>query len=107
MTATERWLARLNRPVSADGLALFRALFGVLMAISVLRFAGKGWIDQLYLEPDFHFRYLGFEWVKPWPKPYLYAHFALIGVSALTLGLGLFTRTSALIFFLSFTYVEL
>jgi vitamin K-dependent gamma-carboxylase len=107
MTATERWLSRLNRPVSADGLALFRALFGVLMAISVLRFTGKGWIDQLYLEPDFHFSYLGFEWVKPWPKPYLYAHFALIGVSALTLGLGLFTRTSALIFFLSFTYVEL
>jgi vitamin K-dependent gamma-carboxylase len=107
MTATERWLSRLNRPVSAGGLATFRALFGVLMAISTLRFAGKGWIDQLYLEPDFHFSYLGFEWVKPWPKPYLYAHFALIGVSALTLGLGLFTRASALVFFLSFTYVEL
>lgn len=107
MTATERVLARLNRPVSADGLACFRALFGALMLISVLRFAGKGWIAELYLEPDFHFSYLGFDWVKPWPPPYLYAHFALMGLSALTLALGLFTRASALTFFVTFTYVEL
>jgi hypothetical protein len=28
-------------------------------------FASFGWIKKLYIDPQFHFTYYGFEWVKP------------------------------------------
>jgi vitamin K-dependent gamma-carboxylase len=99
--------ARLNRPVPALGLAAFRALFGALMFVSVVRFAARGWIDELLVAPAFHFTYLGFDWVKPLPAPFMHAAFALMGVSALAVCVGAFTRLSALVFFITFTYAEL
>src|SRR5688500_18895254 len=99
--------ARLNRPVPALGLAAFRALFGALMFVSVVRFAAKGWIDELLVAPAFHFTYLGFDWLQPLPAPFMHAVFALMGVSALAVCVGAFTRLSALVFFLTFTYAEL
>jgi vitamin K-dependent gamma-carboxylase len=91
----------------AAGLAVFRALFGALMLMSVVRFVARGWVRELYLEPAFHFTYWGFDWVKPWPGWGMYVHFALMGLGALGICLGAFTRLSALIFFLTFTYAEL
>ena len=46
-------------------LALYRIGFGILIMFSLARFALNGWIETLYLEPDFHFSYYGFSWVKP------------------------------------------
>lgn len=100
-------LLRLNRRVPAHGLAAFRALFGLLMLFSVLRFAARGWIETLLIAPGFHFTYLGFEWVRPLPAPFMYALFALMGTAALALALGAFTRLAAFVFFLTFTYAEL
>lgn len=109
MTATERpgWLAGLDEPVDALGLAFFRIAFGVLMLAAVVRFVAYGWVHDLYIAPPFHFTYLGFDWVKPWPGSGLYFHFALMGLAALGIALGAFTRLSALVFFLTFTYAEL
>ncbi len=102
MTATE-----LDRPVDGAGLAVFRIAFGALMLAAVIRFVARGWVGELYLSPPFHFTYLGFDWVAPWPGKLLYAHFALMGLAALGLCLGAFTRLCALVFALTFTYAEL
>jgi vitamin K-dependent gamma-carboxylase len=102
MTATDP-----NRAVDGAGLAAFRFGFGALMVVSTLRFVANGWIESLYLAPGYHFTYLGFDWVKPWPGWGMYFHYALMGGAALTLCIGLFTRLSALVFFLTFTYAEL
>ena len=90
----------------AAPLAVFRVLFGVMMVFSILRFWGNGWIEKLYLEPSFHFSYYGFEWVKPLGI-YTYLVFAVCGVAALFIALGYRYRLSVLVFFLSFTYIEL
>ncbi len=109
MTATERSgsLAHWNEPVDAAGLALFRIAFGVLMLGAVVRFVSYGWVNELYLAPSFHFTYLGFDWVKPWPGSALYFHFGLMGVAALGIATGAYTRLSAFVFFVTFTYAEL
>lgn len=107
MTATERALAALGRPLPAHGLALFRALFGALMLVSVVRFAALGWIDQLILSPSFHFTYLGFDWVRPLSPTLTHLGFGVMGLAALGLCLGAFTRLSALVFGVTFTYAEL
>ena len=71
------------------------------------RFWAYGWIDELYVQPPFHFTYFGFAWVRPWPPSGMYVHFAVMGLAAAGLCLGLASRLSAFVFFLTFTYAEL
>ena len=77
------------------------------MVCAVVRFAAMGWIDELYAAPSYHFTYLGFDWVRPWPRWGLYAHFTLMGLTALGLLLGYRTRTMAAAFVALFGYAEL
>ena len=106
-TTLRRLLERLNAPCDGAGLGAFRVLLGALLCLSVGRFWAYGWIEQLYLEPSFHFTYLGFDWVRPWPAWGMYAHFALMAAAAVAVCVGFFSRASALIFCLTFTYAEL
>jgi hypothetical protein len=97
----------LFQPVSPLPLVIFRIGFGVLMCLSTIRFWLKGWIRELYIEPKFYFTYYGFEWVKPLPAYGMYVLFFVVGVSALLIAVGFFYRLAAIIFFTSFTYIEL
>jgi hypothetical protein len=90
----------------AAPLAVFRIFFGLLMLWSLIRFWALGWIDKLYLQPQFHFSFYGFEWVKPMGI-YTYALFALCSLAAILVALGLWYRWAMAVFFLSFTYIEL
>ena len=100
-------LARLNAPRDPAGLAMFRILFGAVMMFSVLRFWVRGWIETLYLGPDYHFKYFGFEWVEV-PAPWaLYLLFVVMLLAAFGIMIGWRARICALIFAAVFTYVEL
>ena len=57
--------ARVAAPVDIASLALFRVLFGILMASATIRFLAKGWVREFYIEPSFHFAYAGLEWIRP------------------------------------------
>ena len=87
-------------------LALYRIGFGILIMFSLARFALNGWIESLYIEPDFHFSYYGFSWVKPLGI-YTYLIFLICFASALFVTIGYKYRYSIVILFLSFTYIEL
>ncbi len=76
------------------------------MLWSIVRFAVNGWISKLYIEPQFFFSYYGFEWVQPLGE-WTYIIFAVCGLSALFVAIGFKYRISIVIFFLSFTYIEL
>lgn len=104
---SKTWLARLNRPADAAGLAAFRIAFGALMLFAVIRFVARGWVEELYLVPSFHFSYHGFEWIRPWPAWGMALHFAVMGLAAVGILLGAWTRVCAAVFFLTFTYAEL
>lgn len=97
----------LNAPKDASSLAAFRVLFGLLMAGSIARYFANGWIDRFYVGRRFHFTYFGFEWVGPLPETWMYVLFAVMGVAALCIALGLLYRAAAIIFFALFTYVHL
>jgi hypothetical protein len=90
----------------AAPLAAFRVFFGIMMFSSILRFWSFGWIDKLYLQPQFHFSFYGFEWVKPLGV-YTYLIFFICALSAILIALGLWYRLAISIFWLSFTYIEL
>ena len=105
-TKSFSWSNWLNQERSIAPLLIFRFAFGLIMSISMLRFWLNGWIEKLYIEPNFHFSYLGFEWVKPWGE-WTYLLFLICGLSALGIALGWKYRFSATLFFSSFTYIEL
>lgn len=87
-------------------LAFFRLAFGLLMLLSLIRFMSYGWIQKFYIDPIFHFTYYGFEWIKPHGN-YTYLLFFVATISALFVAIGYKYRLSILLFFLSFTYIEL
>lgn len=95
-----------QQTISSAPLAVFRIAFGLMMLGGIIRFWAKGWIEELYIKPTFFFSYYGFEWVKPLGN-YTYLLFAICGLSALLVALGLFYRIAATLLFLSFTYIEL
>jgi len=97
----------LSKPVNNAPLVVFRFLFGLVMFLGVIRFWAKGWIDTLYVQPDYFFPYYGFEWVGYPGDTGIYLLFIMVGLSALMVALGLFYRVAIIIFFLSFTWIEL
>lgn len=91
---------------SAATLAFYRLAFGLMMLLSLIRFASYGWINKFYISPDFHFTYYGFEWVKPIGN-YTYIVFLICAIAALFVAIGYKYKWAILTFFLSFTYIEL
>lgn len=77
------------------------------MLFGIVRFLAKGWVQQLYIDPEYYFGYLGFEWVTPLPDGWMYLPFILMVVASVLIIFGCFYRIAALTFFLCFTYVEL
>lgn len=100
------WM-QLFTPVALAPLVYFRMAFGAIMLWEVWRYSTYNWIHRYYIEPTFHFTYLGFDWVQPWPGGGMYLHFLVLAALALCIMIGLAYRLSATLFFLGFTYVFL
>ena len=95
-----------NTYTSTATLAFFRLAFGLMMLMSLIRFAAYGWIDKFYIQPSFHFSYYGFEWIKPLGY-YTYLLYIIAGIAAFFVAIGFKYRISIITFFLAFTYIEL
>lgn len=98
---------KMFKPVDASSLVVFRIGFGLIMFWEVWRYWNYGWIAKYYIEPSFHFKYFGFEWIAPWPGEWMYAHYALVAVLALFITFGLFYRLSTHLFLVAFSYIFL
>jgi vitamin K-dependent gamma-carboxylase len=100
-------VSRAFAPVDAASLAVFRVLFGALMAVGVARFMAEGWIDTLYVQPTFFFKYPGFTWLEVPGPTGLSVHFSLMLVAALLVSVGLWTRRAFAAFGVLFMAAEL
>ena len=77
------------------------------MFFGISRFLYKGWVQQLYIDPQYHFGYYGFEWVKPLEGSLMYIPFVLMIIASVFIIAGFLYRYTAFVFFICFTYVEL
>src|ERR1041384_2796149 len=110
-SARTPWLHRvaehLLRPTDFAWLAGFRVLYGLTLALSMLRFCLSGWIERFFVEPGFHFKYWGFEWVTPLSATGMHALFVvLIGV-ALAVAAGAAFRLTAPMLAAGLSYIQL
>ncbi|MEO0423884.1 MAG: HTTM domain-containing protein [Pseudomonadota bacterium] len=94
-------------PRDIAALAVFRILIGALMCFGALRFMRNGWIERLYVEPQFHFKYWGFTWVHVPGEVGLYLLYCGIALAALCVAIGLLYRIAIIAFWCMFTYAEL
>lgn len=97
----------LQQPIHIAPLITFRILFGLIMLGGIIRFSLNGWISDLYVKPVFYFTYPGFEWVQPLGHTGMHLLFGLMALFTILITLGLFYKIAIILFFLSFTYVEL
>ncbi|HEY1097538.1 MAG TPA: HTTM domain-containing protein [Myxococcota bacterium] len=107
MSVLARLHAALARPVDGAGLAVFRILFGVLLAVGNLRFLLSGWPQKLYGEPTFFFRFAGFRHVPPLDvdsATWAYGGFVVCGV---LIALGVLYRPAIVCFTVLFAWVQL
>lgn len=86
-------------------LIIFRVIFGLVLLFSTTRTLQKGWVKELYIDPIFHFPFLS--WAHPFPELGMYVVFLLMILAGLGITLGFLYKSSVLIFFLLFTYIEL
>ena len=86
-------------------LITFRIFFGVTLFITILRFWINGWIEELYIGPEYHFNFIPN--IDILPDIGIYIIFTILLILSIFITLGAFYRTSTASFFLLFTYIEL
>jgi hypothetical protein len=64
-------------------------------------------VDTLYLDPEHHLTYRGFEWVEPLPAPWMHVHLVVLAVLGLCIALGWHHRLATALFLVGFAYTEL
>ncbi len=102
-----RLLARLAAPTDPAALAAFRAVFGLVLFVSTLRFLAFGWVEELLLEPRFLFKYGFFPWAEPLPPRPMHALFWALAALSLAVAAGFLYRASVVLLLLGFAYVQL
>jgi hypothetical protein len=100
-------VARLFNPVDGASLVFIRVAFGLVVLWEAFRYADNDRIFAYYIQPEYYFKYYGFEWVRPWRGHGMYIHFAVLAAFALMAACGLLYRVTSIGLFLSFTYVFL
>lgn len=94
-------------PVDAAWLSVFRALFGLLLGVSMQRFLAYGWVDELLVSPRFRFHYWGFSWVEPLSRSHMHALFWALSALGIAVAAGFAYRVTAPLFAAGLTYVQL
>ena len=107
ITISQRLLKRLNQPTSADALAVFRIIFGLLVTVGALRFLWNGWVESFFVKPSFFFTFDFAPWVQVGPPWLMLSVVIGLAVLGLMVALGLFYRVSIVALLVAFSYLEL
>mgnify|MGYP000459932024 CR=1 FL=1 len=67
---------------------MFRIAFGFLLAAETGGAILTGWVRRAFVEPDFTFTFIGFEWLRVFNGPLMYGWFALMAALGIAVMLG-------------------
>lgn len=106
-TMTESSLRRrLSTPKDAAAVAVFRMVFGTIVAVSAIRTLAHGWLETMFGNP-FRFAFWGFAWLPAPSLETMRGLFVLLSALGLLIAVGLFYRVAIVATFVLFTYAEL
>jgi vitamin K-dependent gamma-carboxylase len=81
-------LKHIFKSIDNSPLIVFRILFGFLIACESFGAILTGWVKAVFLEPQFTFSFIGFEWLQPLPNNLMYVYFILMGCLGLLIMIG-------------------
>ncbi len=98
------WAAWLVQPVDPASVAVFRIMFGLLLAKEALSYIRNGWVLRYFSPQNFPFSYYGFDWVGPMGMQEMHGVFLFIAIAGLMVAAGFLYRIAAPVFFVALTY---
>jgi len=78
----------LFRRIDNSALVVFRIIFGFLIAAEGFGAILTGWVRITFVEPQFTFTFIGFDWLQPLVGEYMYVHYFLLGILGIFVMLG-------------------
>jgi vitamin K-dependent gamma-carboxylase len=100
----KNWLAQ---PVSTTQLAVFRILFGFLLACESFGAIATGWVKTVFIDSKFTFNFIGFEFLQALHGEKMYAYYVGMGILGILICIGKFYRISMFLFTLMWSGVYL
>ncbi|EDP97270.1 HTTM domain-containing protein [Kordia algicida OT-1] len=93
----------LFKQVDNTSLVVFRVFFGLLICLEGFGAILTGWVKRTFIDPDFTFTFIGFEWLQPLPGVGMYFYFMLMGICGFLVMIGYKYRWSMGIFTILWT----
>lgn len=93
--------------VDNSPLVLFRMFFGFLAAAESFGSIMIGWVQKIFVAPQFTFTFIGFEWLNVLHGEEMYAYFVIMGIAGLMIMLGFYYRVASFTFFIMWAGVYL
>ncbi len=97
----------LFKQVDNSALVLFRICFGCLLAVEAFGSIATGMVRRQFIEPDFTFTFIGFEFLQPLPGDGMYILYSIMGVAGLMVMVGHRYRMAMIFYAITWTYVYL
>ena len=93
----------LFKQIDNTSLVVFRVFFGLLICLEGFGAILTGWVKRTFIDPDFTFTFIGFEWLQPLPGVGMYFYFAVMGICGFFVMIGYKYRWNIGIFTLLWT----
>lgn len=93
----------LFKQIDNSALIVFRIIFGFLCFLESVGAILTGWLKRTFIDPEFTFSFIGFEWLQPLPGNGMYIYYAIMGVFGLFVMFGYKYRISIISFSLMWT----
>lgn len=97
----------LFKHIDNTGLILWRLAFGLLITIEAFGAILTGWVRRNFVDPEFTFNFIGFEFLQPLPGNGMYFYFVLMGIFGVLITIGYKYRFSMFCYALMWTCVYL
>lgn len=84
---------------------VFRIFFGLLMAVECWGSIATGWVKETFVDPQFTFTFIGFEWTRFMLGDFMYGFYIFLGFLGIFIMLGAFYKLTTLLFALGWSLV--
>ncbi|HET8753023.1 MAG TPA: HTTM domain-containing protein [Salinimicrobium sp.] len=93
--------------IDNSALIVFRICFGALLAIEAFGAIFTGWVKRAFIDPEFTFNFIGFDFLQPIPGNGMLWYYAILGLLGIFVMLGWKYRFSMFMFGLMWAGVYL
>ena len=93
----------LFKHIDNSALIVFRIIFGLLCFLESIGAIFTGWVKRAFIDPEFTFSFIGFEWLQPLPGNWMYVYYIVMGGFGLLIMIGYKYRFSAIMFTIMWT----